>query len=108
MSSDIPMMAAFKLKGIVKQIDEASSNMEEARKASLKRFTKKKEDGEMETDDKGNVVFSDDESRNSFFKEYQDLLDGEAEVGNVRVQELGDKVSITVVDLLNLEDIVVQ
>lgn len=104
-TAGLPMKVAFKLEGIVGAIEEELKKFEVARQAALKKYGKLKEDGSCETDDKGNVIFKDEDSAKSFIKEYTDLAAQEVAIGKLNLNDFGDNVKITVEELRKLKPI---
>jgi len=106
-SQDIPLKAAFKLKGMIKIGNEELTKYEEVRADALKRFGDKKEDGSLDVDDKGTVKLA-EENMQKFVDELNALLVTDINVGSVKISELGDKVSLTTQELFMLDDLIVE
>lgn len=104
-SAVIPLKGAYKLKGIVKSIDEELNKYEDLRKEALAKFGRKDDKGELVLDDKGNVQFDESEMQD-FMKELQDLVNLEVSIPKMSINDLGDNVSLSVEDLFLLEDII--
>jgi hypothetical protein len=100
----VPLKGAYKLKGIVKVIDEEIVKYEELRKGALEKFGKRDDAGAVEKDENGNVVFS-DEQRASFMSEINDLLNLEVAVPKMNIDDLGSNIEISVEDLFFIEDL---
>lgn len=103
----LPLRVAFKLKGVIKKVDEEFAKYEECRREALKRFGKKKEDGSLELDDNGNVVFEDG-SIQEFVKELGELVAVEVSLEKVKISELGENIKITVDELMILDDLLTE
>ena len=103
----LPLRTTFKLKGIAKVVREEFTKYEEVRKSALQKYGVKNEDGSLKTDDKNNVQFDEDGIK-AFITEINELAALEVEVPTLKVSELGDKVRMTVDDLLQLEDVIVE
>jgi hypothetical protein len=106
-SQDIPLRTAFKLKGIIKLGADEVTKYEEVRTEALKRLGDKKEDGSLTVDDRGSVKLS-DENMKVFVSELNTLLSTDVSVGSLKIDELGDKASLTAQELIILEDLIVE
>jgi len=104
-SQDIPLRAAFKLRGIIKSGNDELVKYDEVRGEALKRFGEKKEDGSLNIDDKGTVALSDD-NRTQFINELNVLLNTDIDLGKIKLEELGDKCSLTTQELIVLDDLI--
>lgn len=100
----IPLKTSFKLKGVVKKVDEEFQKYEECRQSALNKFGKKDEEGKLVLDDKSNATF-DQEGLHSFIKELQDLTQVDIEVNKIKVSDLGDKVEMSTEELFILEQL---
>lgn len=89
-NGNIPMKALFKLEGILDAVNDELSRYENTRQNILKKRAKLKEDGTMEMNEGGNVVFKSEEDTQQFFKEYAELISLEVSIGAIRLVELGD------------------
>jgi len=106
-TQEVPLRTAFKLKGLIKIVNDELSKYEEVRSEALKRFGNKKEDGSLEIDDKGVVKLS-EENMNAFIAELNALLATDAELGSLKLSELGEKASLTAGELTILDTLVVE
>jgi hypothetical protein len=104
-SQKLPLKAAFKLKTIIKKIDEEYSKYDEVRLASLNRYGKKKDDGSLDTDDQGNVPLEGDNGQ-LFVNELNELLDLDIAIPTLSVSELGNDISISSEELMLLDFLV--
>lgn len=100
----LPLATAFALKGIKKKIDETLVLYEETRQEALKRYGKKDESGALSLSD-GMVQF-DDQARDEFLKELNDLLNQDVDVGRVTFSSLGESAKISADDLMALDGLV--
>jgi hypothetical protein len=103
-TQDIPFRSAFKLKGMIKQVNEALADYENVRVDALKRFGEKDDKGELVVAEGGSVKLS-EENAQGFVKELQDLLNDNIDIGSLKVADLGDKLSMSAAELMALEDI---
>lgn len=101
----LPLKTAFKLKGIIKAIQEEYAKYDEVRKDALQRHGEKNKDGSLKIDERQNVVFSGD-SLAAFAKDMADLTNMEVNISTVTLAELGDNIKITIEDVEMLEDII--
>lgn len=104
--AEVPMKAAFKIKKISNDIDESVKGYEIARIEIIKKFAELNDEGDLKSDAQGNAIFISDESRMEFAQELSGLLNVDIGVNKVLVDELGDKLSFSAVDLVILEDLI--
>ena len=104
-SEEMPIKTALKLKKISLTVEKSLSDYETVRLATIKKHAELDENGEPKSEE-GNAVFSSIEARLAFGKELSEVLDLDIEIENLSIDELGDKVSISVVDLMVLDDII--
>ena len=98
----IPLATSFKLKGMLKRIDEEFTKYEECRGEALKRFGKRDDKGDLIQDESGNVHFT-REGLLEFSAELQELAQSDVEIGTVKISELGSKVELSPNELSLLE-----
>ena len=104
---EIPLRTAFKLRGIIKIGNDEFLKYEEVRADALKRFGDKKEDGSLDADEKGTVKLS-EENMKKFVDELNALLVLDINVGKIKIDELGDKVSLTTQELMILDELITE
>jgi len=107
MHQDLPLKTAFALRGIVRRNNEEISKYEEVRSEALKRFAKKGEDGKVAVDS-NNLVRFDEDNGKLFSQEMEALLTAEVNIGSINLSDLGDKITLSTVDLMSLEDILTE
>lgn len=107
MTQKLPLRTAFKLKGIVKTLDEEIVKYEEVRKSALDKYGSKKEDGSLQTDALGNVKFEGD-SIKVFMKEINDLTSIDIPTPTVSLNDLGNELDITPGDLMILDELITE
>jgi hypothetical protein len=98
----LPLKAAFKIKGIIDTIDAELAKYEAVRQSALLKYGKKNDDGSVATDQSGNVVLEGDNA-NAFVKELNDLLALDLTLDKVSAQELGDNITISSEELFLLD-----
>jgi len=103
---DIPLRTAFKLKGIIKCVNDELVKYDEVRGEALKRLGDKKEDGSLDVDESGTVKLSEDNMKD-FAAELTTLINTDIDVGTLKIDELGDKLSLTAAELMTLDDLIV-
>lgn len=103
----MPLRMAFKLKGITAAIDVELKKFEECRHCALETFGKKSEDGKVVTKPDGTVEFEPDQLR-EFASQLNELGQTDIEVGSVKMDELSDKVELSVDELGLLDGILVE
>lgn len=103
----MPLRVAFKLRGIQMKLDQELAKYEEIRQAALHKFGKRDAEGELVTKPDGSVDFEPEQLK-AFAAELNDLGHTEIEVGTVQIDELGDKVQLSVNELSLLDGIIVE
>ena len=98
----LPLKAAFKIKGIIDVVDAELAKYESVRQSALLKYGKKNEDGSVVTDDNGNVTLEGEEA-SAFVKELNDLLSLDIAVDKIAVEELGENVTISSEELFLLD-----
>lgn len=106
-TQELPLRAAFLVKGISKQIQEEIVKYDESRMEALKRFGNVQEDGKLESDEAGNVKLS-DENMKKFAEELQSLLEVDVTVSSIKINDLGESAKISAADASVLEDIIAE
>lgn len=101
----LPLKAAYNLKGIQKKIEQEFTKYEEVRKEALNRHGKKDEAGNLVLGENNTIVFEDDK-RNEFFKDLNELVNMEIDVGVISIESLGDKAELTADDMMALDGLV--
>ena len=105
MDKPLPMKAARKLKKVVDTVNKELEDYEELRKEALKKYGKLDKDGELKSDENGQVQFKKDGLK-KFVKENNDLLQEEVKVEKIKLADLGSDLTISVSDLLVLGGII--
>jgi hypothetical protein len=98
----LPLKVAFKLKGIIKAVDEELAKYEEVRKAALDKYGTKDDNGAFKTDENNNVVL-DGEAAQGFVKELNELLALDVALPGLTLSELGDNVNMSSDELFLLD-----
>lgn len=106
-SAPLPLRIAFKLKGVQSKVDEELGKYEEVRKSALEKFGKKGEDGKVLIKPDGNVEFDQDQLR-EFVAQMNELGQTEVEIPTLKVDDLGDRVQLSVDELTQLDGILVE
>ena len=86
-AGDLPLRTAFKLKGIVKTVNDEYAKYEEVRKAALQKYGKKKEDGSLDLTENQEVKFE-GSSLKDFAMELTELAKEEIQLPTVSLSEL--------------------
>jgi hypothetical protein len=100
----IPLKGAYKLKGIVKFIDDELNKYDDLRKSALDKFGRKDDAGALVTDERGNVQF-DEGNAAEFTTELQELTNLDVAIPKMSMADLGDKVNISVEELFFIEEL---
>ncbi len=100
----LPFKTAFKLKGIIKKIEESATHYEEVRRSNLEKLCERSEDGGLKLDEKNNAVFT-QENLQKFNQQMSELGEVEVEMPTIKVDDLGDDVKFSTEDLYAIEDL---
>ena len=103
---EMPIKTAIKLKRISQVVDKSLKDYEEARIAAIVKYADRDENGEIKSDGENNAAFASDEVKMEFANELTLLLEKEVELDSILLEDLGDKFSLSVVELMVLEDII--
>ena len=103
-TQDVPLRAAYAIKGIEKQIREELSKYDAARVDSLKKLGTLDEKGELELDEHKNVKLS-DEAMKSFAEQLSSLGEVDIAVSAIKISDLGNNVKLSASEASLLEDI---
>lgn len=93
---EIPLRTSFKLKGVIKRLGDEVKTYNEVRTDLLNKFGEKEEDGTTLKVNKetNNVEFTGDNLK-LFGSAMNELLQMEVDIGSVKLEELGDKMSLS-------------
>jgi hypothetical protein len=103
----LPLRVAFKLKGITARVDTELKKFEECRQAALEKFGKKDAEGKIVTKSDGTVDFE-PEMLQAFAAELNDAGQEEIDIGSLKLDDLGEKVELSVEELTLLDGVVVE
>jgi len=103
---DLPVRIAFRLKGVLKTTREEYAKYQEVHQAALEKYGRKGEDGVLLVGSKGEVQFDQDQYM-LFAKEISDLTNEEVTVPTVGVNELGEKCTMTILEMDALDGVIV-
>lgn len=103
----LPLKTAFRLKGIIKLVNEEFNKYDEVRKEALQRHGDKDEAGNLKTDEQGNVKLS-KEGMHNFLSELSELTSMDIDCPTIKISELGDNICLTQQDVDMLDGIVVE
>lgn len=106
-AQELPLRTAFKLKGITKKVQEELDKYEEVRQSALQKYGDKDEQGNLRIQEDGAVALSSDGLR-AFVLELNELTSLDIELSSIALTELGEKLSLSVDELLLLDGLVVE
>jgi hypothetical protein len=94
---------AFRVARLLRELEKEFTLFNEKRVDLIKEYGEKDENGELKTDDKGNVNLAQDKL-NEFYKRMEDLLATEVEINaeKIDINDLGD-VDFTPSQIINIE-----
>lgn len=106
LAQKLPIKASWKLKNVVKTLEESLKSYNDSRNELLQRLAIKKDDGSVKTAIVNGVesALLSDENRDLFFSGVKELDSIEIKVEKLNISELGD-ISVDPVSLLMLEDL---
>ena len=104
-TNQVPLKGAYKLKAVVKAIDEEIGKYQELRVSAVEKYGRRLQNGELDKDENGNVQF-DNDNQQVFVTEINDLLALDVPINKISLSDLGDKVVISVEDLYLIEDLI--
>jgi len=102
---ELPLRAAFILKGIINNVNSELKKYDEVRGEVLQRLGEKGEDNKILTNENNSVKLS-EENMKLFVQEMNSLLTTNVSIGQINVKDLGDKCSLSASDLLTLDDLI--
>jgi hypothetical protein len=102
----LPLKAAFKMKSIIKKVDEEQAKYDECRKEALERLGEKGEDGKLIVEN--GIVKMSAENLAKFAKEVQVFQDEEVDFSKLKLSELGEDVLLTTQEMLLLDHIIME
>jgi|GEM_PF-4203792 len=100
--AEIPIATAYKLKTVVVRTGEEHKKFEDMRTELINKYAPKNKKGEIIKNEDGGYSVS-EKNKDDFFKEIQELLEVEIELPKIKIADLGDKLQISVQDLVLLE-----
>lgn len=98
--------SAYAVSKIIKAADAEMTTFNETRMELIKKYGEKGEDGELKSDENGNVRIL-PESLNDFNKELQELLKAPVEINanKIRMEDIGD-VEFTPAEMAQLDEFI--
>jgi hypothetical protein len=106
-TQEMPLKAAFALKGIVKTVNAELMKYDEVKLEALRRLGEKDEKGELIVQGDGTVKLN-EENTKQFVDELNQLLNTEISIGSIKLSDLGEKATLTANELSLLDDIIVE
>jgi hypothetical protein len=106
LKNQVPIKTAFKLKGILQTVSQELSKYEALRSELLQRYGSKDETGKLIRDKAGKVALEGDGLR-AFSDELNQLVDLDLDIPSIKLEELGDKVQLSVEELMVLGDLII-
>jgi hypothetical protein len=104
-SQELPLRAAFTLKGIINSINGELKKYDEVRNEALQQLGEKDDGGKVATTETGSVKLS-EQSRQLFMSEMTTLLATPVDVGSISIKDLGEKCLLSTADLLTLDELI--
>lgn len=101
-TAHIPLKGAYKLKGVVKAIDEELKKYEELRKGAVEKYGKRDDGGALVVNENNSVQFEEAQGA-SFSTEMNELLALDVPMTKLSVGDLGDSMVLSVEDLFFIE-----
>ena len=105
MKNTLPVKTAYRLKVEIDKIKSEIARYQEVHSELLNKHGKKGKDGKLEMDKLHNVKFTEDNF--ALFKaELKELNSIDIEVKSVPVDDLGDKIEMSIDDLIMLDELI--
>jgi transposase len=104
-SQNIPIKVAYRLKGEIDKLKVEIARHDSLRQELLMKYGKKTPDGKLEMDKLKNVKF-DEAKLKLFLAELKELNSIDVEVKSIPVSDLGDKIEISIDDLIMLDGLI--
>ena len=105
MKHDIPIKTAYKLKIEIDKLKSEMSRYQELHQELLVKYGNKDQDGRLETDQLKNVRFKEEQYR-QFMRELKELKSIDVEVKSISIDDIGDKIDISIDDLIMLDGLI--
>ena len=95
--------AAFRVARLLRELEKEFTLFNEKRMDLIKEYAQKNENGEMKSDENGNVTL-DQDRLNEFYQSLDELLNADVEINAEKIdsEDLGD-IEITPAQIINLE-----
>jgi len=95
--------AAFRVARLLRELEKEFTLFNEKRMDLIKEYAQKDENGEMKSDENGNVTL-DQDKLNEFYQSLDELLNADVEINAEKIdsEDLGD-IEITPAQIINLE-----
>lgn len=95
--------AAFRVARLLRELEKEFTLFNEKRMDLIKEYAQKDENGEMKSDENGNVTL-DQDRLNEFYQSLDELLNADVEINAEKIdsEDLGD-IEITPAQIINLE-----
>lgn len=106
MKQKMPIKVAYKLKGEIDKIKQELVKYASLHHDLLIKYGRKDKDGKLEMDKLKNVKFN-EEQLALFVAELKELNSIEIEVKSISVDDLGDKIDLSIDDLIMLDGLIV-
>lgn len=101
MAAQVPLKVAYKLHNVDKVSKEELDKYEKLRIAALEQFGKRKEDGTLDADERGNVNFEDGKAQ-EFVDQLNELLNVDVEMSTFKLEDFGDNVALSANELASI------
>lgn len=98
----LPLRTAYKLKTMMKRINEEHAKFEELRNEAVNLYGEKDADGVLVVQSNGSVNL-DGPSMAAFSKELAELANMDVEIGTVKLSELGNDIQLTTEEIFYLD-----
>ena len=105
-TKELPAKTAFKLRSIIKLVNDEFKKHEEIRGEVLQKYGKKDENGNLITNETNNVQFNEEDIA-EFIKEIDYLMKKEVNVPTIKLSELSE-VSLSTQDVDLLIDLLIE
>jgi len=101
----LPVLTAWKVKNLLIKFNEEVKKYEEFRGELVRKHSQKDESGQPQLD-QNNTINVAEGNLQEFFKDLQEVLNQEVDIGSLKLSELGTKLELSADDLLKLDSLI--
>lgn len=104
----LPAKAAFQIARLIRELDKENKTFDEARIKALKEYCELDDNGEIKTNENGNVTIAPDKIE-EYNKRIQELLNTKVQINAEKIAlNLLEELELKPVEMLNLEPFIIE